>query len=95
MKYRSRHEIVYSILKDLEESNHTKTYVMYGSKLSFTQLASYLEFCLSNNLIKEIDNPRHARSNSKKQLMITSKGILFIEKYEDLDKLLVINEDLK
>jgi predicted transcriptional regulator len=51
MKYRSRTEIVSSIL-DAANGGATKTKIMYIAFLSYSQLKEYLSILIENNLIE-------------------------------------------
>jgi predicted transcriptional regulator len=51
MKYRGRLEIIAMILQTAAE-NVTKTRIMYGAYLSYSQLNDYLEFMQENDLLQ-------------------------------------------
>ncbi len=79
MKYRSRTEIVAMIL-DSVSAGATKTKIMYGAYLSYTQLKEYLSYMEENELI---------RYESGTQLYrISEKGIKVRHLYEDLDDMM-------
>jgi predicted transcriptional regulator len=86
MKYRSRFEIASSILGVAMEGNATKRRLMYGSFLSFAQINEYLDFLLANALIMA-DNETHVYA-------LTEKGMRFIHIYEDLTKLIPLDEPI-
>jgi predicted transcriptional regulator len=84
MKYRSRFEIASGILNVAMAGNATKTRLMYGSFLSFAQINEYLSFLLANTLIMR-DEATHTYSP-------TEKGLRFLHIYEDLTKLIPVEE---
>jgi predicted transcriptional regulator len=86
MKYRSRFEIASSILNVALAGNATKTRLMYGSFLSFAQINEYLTFLLANALIMK-DEETHIYS-------LTEKGVRFLHVYEDLSKLIPLDEPI-
>ena len=54
LKYRSRGEIVSNILRVVASSKATKTRLMYGAYLSYTQLEEYLGYVLQQGLISKV-----------------------------------------
>lgn len=84
MKYRSRFEIASSILNVALTGNATKTRLMYGSFLSFAQINEYLAFLLANMLI--------TRNEESRTYTLTEKGMRFLHIYEDLTKLIPLDE---
>lgn len=79
MKYRSRVEIASNILRVAVAGRATKTRLMYGAFLSFTQINQYLEFLLSNALIMT-DQETHVYT-------LTEKGLRFLNLYDEMTKL--------
>ena len=79
MKYRSRVEIASNILRVAVGGRATKTRLMYGAYLSFTQINEYLKFLQSNALIMT-DPETHVYS-------LTEKGLRFLNLYEEMTKL--------
>jgi predicted transcriptional regulator len=63
MKYRSRTEIVSSIL-DAANGRATKTKIMYIAFLSYSQLKEYLSV-LINNLLEYLEGTRTFRTTEK------------------------------
>ena len=57
---------------------------MYGSFLSFAQINEYLTFLLANALIM--------RNEQTHTYMLTEKGMRFLHIYEDLTKLIPLDE---
>ena len=80
MHYRSRYEIVASILRSCS-GGVKKTKIMYGATLSYAQLKEYLPGLEKSGLITH---------NSDSQLYhLTEKGMHFLNSFEDIDELLV------
>jgi predicted transcriptional regulator len=84
MKYRSRYDIASTILNAAMEGNATKTRLMYGSFLSFAQINEYLKFLLANTLISKDEETR--------VYALTEKGMRFLHMYEELAKLIPLDE---
>jgi predicted transcriptional regulator len=84
MKYRSRFEIASSILKIAMEGNASKRKLMYSAYLSFAQINEYLGFLTTNGLMM-VDKKTHIYS-------LTEKGMRFLHVYEDLKKLIPLEE---
>jgi predicted transcriptional regulator len=86
MKYRSRFDIASTILNAAMEGHATKTRLMYGSFLSFAQINEYLAFLLGNALIsKNEDTHIYA---------LTEKGMRFLHMYEELAKLIPLDQPI-
>jgi predicted transcriptional regulator len=79
MKYRSRVEIASNILRVAVGGRATKTRLMYGAFLSFTQINEYLKFLTSNSLIMT-DPQTHVYT-------LTEKGLQFLNLYDEMTKL--------
>ena len=79
MKYRSRAEIVATLLKaGLRGASKTK--LMYSAMLSYEQLQDYLKFTKEKGLIaQEGELPRYTT---------TAKGLHFLERYSKIGHLL-------
>lgn len=74
MKYRSKDEILASLLQSAaERKTITKTRLMYSSFLSYPQLIEYLEFLTDNELLKF--------DKIQKSYKITSKGLELLDVY--------------
>jgi len=86
MKYRSRFDIASTILTAAMEGNATKTRLMYGSFLSFAQTNEYLKFLLGNALISKDEETRI--------YALTEKGMRFLHIYEELAKLVSLDEPI-
>ncbi len=78
MKYRSRTDIIVSIL---ESATHgaTKTKIMYSSYLSSHQLRAYLDLVISSHLL--------AYDVIKQRYSTTEKGLRLLELYNGIGKL--------
>ena len=79
MKYRSRTEIVSSIL-DAANSRATKTKIMYKAFLSYVQLKEYLSVLIENNLLEYLEGTRTFRT--------TEKGLNFLKMHNEIGELL-------
>ncbi len=86
MKYRSRFAIASNILHVARAGNATKTRLMYGSFLSFAQINEYLGFLTANSLITR-DEETHIYA-------LTEKGVRFLHIYEELSKLVPLDEEI-
>jgi len=84
MKYRSRFEIASSILKIAMEGDASKRKLMYAAYLSFAQINEYLGFLTANGLMV-VDKETRVYS-------LTEKGMRFLHFYEDLSKLIPLEE---
>lgn len=81
MKYRSRAEVIASILQ-AAMGGTTKTKIMYRAFLSFAQLKEYLVILEENGLLKY--------NKEQMKFMTTSKGMKFLRIYEQLENLVDI-----
>jgi len=59
-----------------------KTQIMYKANLSYNQLNDYLAFLFSSNLIVQ------ANVSGKEVYLITDKGIDFLQRHNELAKML-------
>jgi predicted transcriptional regulator len=84
--YRSRIDILASILKTVERENSEVglTRLMYNSFISFKQVKEYLEILKGNNLLNH--------DPTSKKYSITANGVKFLELYEKLDSMFHIAE---
>ena len=78
-RYRNRIDIIAQLL-DAASSPTTKTKMMYKAMLSFEQLKEYLVMLTENELI--------AYDNPSRRFTTTNKGYQFMQRYEDLNKLI-------
>jgi len=79
MKYRSRTDIVGSILEATNGGRATKTKIMYKAFLSFTQLKEYLMDLLQNELIEF--------EEGQKTYTTTAKGIRLLQIFNNMEDL--------
>ncbi len=79
MKYRSRTEIVATIL-DAANGGATKTKIMYIAFLSYNQLKDYLSILIENNLIEYLEGTRTFKT--------TEKGLNFLKMHNEIGELL-------
>ena len=79
MKYRSRTEIVSSIL-DAANGGTTKTKIMYKAFLSYSQLREYLSVLIENNLLEYLEGTYKFRT--------TEKGLSFLKMNNEIGELL-------
>jgi predicted transcriptional regulator len=79
-RYRNRIDIIAQLL-DAASSPTTKTNMMYKVMLSYEQLKEYLLMLSANDLIG-YDKP-------SQRFTTTDKGFQFMQRYEDLSKLIV------
>ena len=81
MKYRSRTEIVATIL-EAANGGATKTKIMYSAFLSYNQLKEYLAVLIENNLIEYLGGTHAFRT--------TEKGLKFLTTHSAIGELLHI-----
>jgi len=79
MKYRSRTDIVGSILKSANGGRANKTKIMYKAFLSFAQLKEYLRDLLQNDLIEF--------EEGHKTYATTAKGIQLLQIFNNMQEL--------
>jgi predicted transcriptional regulator len=82
MKNRSRNEIIAAILEIINRGGSTKTKIMYGAFLSYTQLNQYVSFLLEMDMIalqkrKEISS-----------FIITEKGTHFLNIHDRIHEMI-------
>jgi predicted transcriptional regulator len=78
MKYRSKTEIVVSML-EAARNGGTKTKIMYSSFLSSHQLRSYLKLVISTNLL--------AYDSTKKIYKTTARGLRLLDLCKGMSRL--------
>jgi predicted transcriptional regulator len=84
MKYRDRSVIMAMILQ-AANAGATKTRIMYGAYLSYSQLKEYLEFMESKGLIM--------REEGTQVYKLTVKGLKFLGKFEEMNDLISLSPD--
>jgi predicted transcriptional regulator len=86
MKYRSRTEIVNSIL-DAANGGATKTKIMYSAFLSYNQLKDYISILIENNLLDYLEGTKIFRT--------TEKGLNLLKIHNEMSELLQITTTMK
>ena len=81
MKYRSRTDIVSQIL-EAANGGTTKTKIMYGAYLSYTQLKEYLSVLIENGLMEYQEGEQKYRT--------TQKGIEFLRTYDQIGQMMAV-----
>ena len=86
MKNRCRNEIITSILEVVSRGESTRTKIMYGAFLSYTQLNEYISFLLDKDLIsyRQRQQQRNKRTPS---FMITEKGSHFLMIHSQINEM--------
>ena len=79
MKYRSRTEIVATIL-EAANGRATRAKIMYSAFLSYSQLKDYLDILIENSLLECLEGTRTFKT--------TEKGLNFLKKHNAIDELL-------
>ncbi|MHB2036620.1 MAG: winged helix-turn-helix domain-containing protein [Nitrososphaerales archaeon] len=79
LKYRSRGEIVSNILRVVSSSKATKTRLMYGAYLSYTQIEEYLDYVLQQELISRISDTN--------LYQLTEKGMQYLNLSDEMSQL--------
>lgn len=74
---------------DITKEPTLKTQIMYKANLSFTQLNAYLSFLLNSNFIAQTS------IEGKEVYTITSSGLNFLQKHNELIHMLKSKNDLK
>jgi predicted transcriptional regulator len=80
VKYRSRTEIVSEILELAKGDGISKTKIMYGAYLSFSQLKEYLNLLLYNGMLSYNKGSNRYRT--------TQKGMDFLKAHKYIDGML-------
>ena len=86
MKYRSRTEIVATMLEAANEKA-TKTKIMYVAFLSYQQLKEYLSVLIENNLIEYIEETQTYKT--------TEKGLNYLKMNNEIGELLQTTTTIK
>jgi predicted transcriptional regulator len=90
MKNRSRNEIIASMLEIISRGGDTtRTKLMYGSFLSYSQLNEYLLLLLKNGMISQHHQQQQQKNERDSPLfMITEKGRHFLNLYNQMNELI-------
>jgi len=81
LKYRSRGEIITNILRVVANNKATKTRLMYGAYLSFTQIEEYMEYVLQQGLINQVSDTN--------LYQLTEKGMQYLNLSDEMSHLVV------
>jgi predicted transcriptional regulator len=82
MKYRSRTEIIAAMLQ-ISNNGATKTRIMYGAYLSYSQVKEYLGFLLQRALLHYEED--------RAVYTLTTKGMNFLRAYEEIDQMIALD----
>ena len=89
-KHKRRDQLcIMADILDITKGPTLKTQIMYKANLSFTQLNDYLSFLLNSNLIAQTS------IEGKAVYTITPSGLNFLQKHNELIRLLKSKNDLK
>ncbi len=77
IKYRSKIDIISTILEAANGGDTTKTKIMYGAFLSYDQLRGYVGILTENGLLDYDSNTRTFKT--------TEKGLRFLDAYKHMD----------
>lgn len=80
MKYRSRTEIVSEILELCKGNGTSKTKIMYGAYLSFSQLKEYMNLLLYNGML--------IYNKGTNKYRTTEKGLDYLKAHNYIDNML-------
>ncbi|HVB12880.1 MAG TPA: winged helix-turn-helix domain-containing protein [Nitrososphaerales archaeon] len=81
MKYRSRGEIISNILRVVASNKATKTRLMYGAYLSYTQIEEYMGYILQQGLMNQVPETN--------LYQLSEKGMQYLNLSDELSQLLV------
>jgi predicted transcriptional regulator len=91
MKYRSRLEIIASMLEVAASGDASRTTIMYRSFISHAQLKEFLSFLLQKGII--IEYRKEGKGNKERTLYkTTEKGLHFLHIYNEMNDLLGIKK---
>ena len=80
LKYRSRFEILSNILKVAASNKASKTRLMYGAYLSYTQIEEYMDFVLHQGLISQVSDTN--------LYQLTEKGMKYLNLSEEMSQMI-------
>ncbi|HZI69851.1 MAG TPA: winged helix-turn-helix domain-containing protein [Nitrososphaeraceae archaeon] len=86
MKNRCRNEIIAAILEVISRGGYTRTKIMYGAFLSYTQLNEYISFLLKKDLISRQQKTNHPAASFR----ITEKGTHFLKIHSQINEMITI-----
>lgn len=95
MKYRSRLEIIASMLQVASRGDASRTTIMYKSFISHAQLKEFLSFLLQKGLVLEYhkDEAKAHRGEKTLQYRTTEKGQYLLRLYNEMNELLGLQKD--
>jgi predicted transcriptional regulator len=96
MKYRSRLEIIASMLQVASSGDASRTTIMYKSFISHAQLKEFLSFLLHKDLIVEY-HKGEGKSHREERTSLyktTEKGIYLMHLYNEMNDLLELQKDV-
>lgn len=81
VKKRDRLEVIHDILRIISQNKNSikPTPLLRYSNLSTQNFSTYINYLISNNLIREIEDKKN-----KKHFTLTDKGFLYLKKYETI-----------
>jgi predicted transcriptional regulator len=83
MKYRSRTDIISMILQSAMHGA-TKTRLMYGAYLSYSQVQEYIHFTMERQLI--------SFEEESQQYKLTEQGLRFLRIYDEISDIVSLNK---
>ena len=81
LKYRSRGEILSNLLRVVASGKATKTRLMYGAYLSYTQIEEYMDYVLQQGLISQVSQTN--------LYQLTEKGMQYLNLSDEMSHLVV------
>ena len=96
MKYKSRSEIIASILEVTGSRRYgvTKTEIMYHVFIPYTVMQEYLTFMFEKGVI-EIKEAKEAKKRQKRFFVSTDKGRRLLNLYEQINEMISITAKKK
>jgi predicted transcriptional regulator len=88
MKYRSRLEIIASMLEVAASGDASRTAIMYKSFISHAQLKEFLSFLLQKGIIIEYRKERKGNREERTLYKTTEKGLHLLHLYNEMNNLL-------
>jgi predicted transcriptional regulator len=86
---RSKHQLMYAILREVEDGIEKPTKIRYGVSISWSLLVKYLDYLVSGGFL----NRRWSQSGKRRIYRLTGKGLEFLRAFEDLnEQILLIHE---
>jgi predicted transcriptional regulator len=95
MKYRSRLEIIASMLQVASSGDASRTTIMYKSFISHAQLKEFLSFLMQKGLILEYHKGGGKSHREERTLLYktTEKGIYLLHLYNEMNDLLGLEKN--